>query len=199
MTVTHSSTAAFEGRTAIKLDSGENVTIPLPDRRVRLSLLFPPSSTLDSIRFIPDAVRVVADVTLVAIDGQTKYCSLRDLVLLIRGRQESRTFQQAAPAMASEQMALYLMSILHPSEILSGISIGDESGATFVSLAGVKKILKSPGVNFDRLRLSEIDKQLINGALLTRFGCLLQFLSCGPIGSISSSLRMPMISYVRHR
>ncbi len=163
--VTVTDTNAVAGRSSILLDSGETVSIFVPDYRVRLSLLVPPSSILDRVRFIPDAVRTAADVTLIAVEGKkTKYCSLRDLVLLLRGRQESRTLQQQAPAMASEQMALDLISTLHPSEFTCGISIGDEIGATAVSLAGVEKILRHRGINFDRLKLSQIDIQLIKGA-----------------------------------
>lgn len=158
---------AMAGRSTINLDSGETVTISLPDKRVRVSLLFPPSSILDSIRFIRDAVRTAADVALVTLEGsETKHCSLRDLVLLIRGRQESRTLQQPAPAMASEQMAADLISILHPSQVVRGVSIDNEIGATVVSLAGVTKIMQCKGVHFDRLRLSKIDTQLINGTLI---------------------------------
>ena len=163
--ITVSGTNTVAGRSIIRLDSGETVSISVPDHRVRLSLLVPPSSILDRVRFIPDAVRTAADVTLITVEGnKTKHCSLRDLVLLLRGRQESRTLQQQAPAMASGQMALDLISTLHPSEFSCGISIGDEIGATAVSLAGVKKILQHRGINFDRLRLSQIDTQLIRGA-----------------------------------
>lgn len=165
VSVTGAGNAAV-GRSTILLDSGETVSISVPDHRLRLSLLLPPSSILDRVRFIPDAVRTAVDVKLIAIEGNTTtYCSLRDLVLLLRGRQESRTLQQLAPAMASEKMALDLISTLHPSEFSCGMTIGDETGATVVSLAGVKKILQHRGINFDRLRLSQIDTELIKGAV----------------------------------
>lgn len=196
--VTVTDARAMAGRSTILLDSGETVTIAVPDQRVRLSLLVPPSSVLDSVRFVPDAVRTAADVTLIAIEGsKTKHCSLRDLVLLLRGRQESRTLQQQAPAMASEQMALDLISMLHPSEVLRGVPIGDEIGATVVSLVGVKKILQGQGVLFDRLRLSQIDTQLIKGALLSVFPSFTAIIIVTSVSLMWAQLRL--FSHVRHQ
>lgn len=163
--VTVADASARAGLSAISMDSGEVVTIKLPDHRVRLSLFLPPSSTMSSVRFIPDAVRTVADVSFTTIDG-SKYCSLRDLVLLLRGRHESQTHQQPAAMMASDQMALDLMSILHPSEFLPGISVGNEVSGNVVNFAGVKKILQRPGMIFDRVRLSQLDTQLLKGVLI---------------------------------
>lgn len=100
-----------------------------------LSLLFPPSSTLERIQFLPDAVRTAADVTLATVEGNTatKYCSLRDLVLLLRGRQESKSQQQPIPAMASDEIAEDLVSMLHPSEVIHGVAMPGELNATVIS------------------------------------------------------------------